>query len=327
MMETKNEYGVIGLGRMGGNLARQAMEKGMRVVGFTRHGAPPDMIEAGLVEVRSYEDLKEQLTPPRIVFLYIPSGPAVDNILDELSEKLDEGDILVDGGNSYWGDSIRRHQRLKKRGIHFVDLGTSGGVEGARHGACFMAGGEGEAMDHVEPILLELATEGGYVHAGPPGAGHFTKLVHNGIEFGMLQAIGEGVDLLERYRDELDIAEVLRCWRHGSVIRSWLIDLMEEAYRSNGGLEDIPAYVEDTGEVNWLVDDALHMEVPVPVISQSVMQLFASRDARKNWARAIAMMRHGFGGHPYGKGEAEVRERRTGRIGSFVREYAEAPGR
>jgi 6-phosphogluconate dehydrogenase len=326
MMEARNEYGVIGLGRMGGNLARQALEKGTRVVGFTRHGAPADMIEAGLVEVRSFEDLKNQLAPPRIVFLYIPSGPAVDKILDDLSEEFDAGDILVDGGNSYWGDSIRRHRRLKEKGIAFVDLGTSGGVDGARNGACFMAGGEQEAMEQVEPILLELATEGGYVHAGPPGAGHFTKLVHNGIEFGMLQAIGEGVDLLERYRDELDIAEVLRCWRHGSVIRSWLIDLMETAYRSNGALNDIPAYVEDTGEVNWLVDDALHMEVPVPVISQSVMQLFASRDDRKNWARAIAMMRHGFGGHPYGPSEAEVRERRTGRIGTFVREYAETPG-
>jgi 6-phosphogluconate dehydrogenase len=326
MMEVRNEYGVIGLGRMGGNLARQAMEKGTRVVGFTRHGAPADMIEAGLVEVRSFEDLKDQLAPPRVVFLYIPSGPAVDKILDDLSEEFDAGDILVDGGNSYWGDSIRRHRRLKEKGIAFVDLGTSGGVEGARHGACFMAGGEEDAIARVEPTLLELATAGGYVHAGPPGAGHFTKLVHNGIEFGMLQAIAEGVDLLERYHDRLDIAEVLRSWRHGSVIRSWLIDLMEEAYRADGGTEKIPAYVEDTGEVNWLVDDALHMEVPIPVISQTVMQLFASRDDRKNWARAIAMMRHGFGGHPYGPSEPEVRERREGRIGSFLREYTEAPG-
>ena len=320
MTEAKKEYGVIGLGRMGGNLTRQALEKGMRVVGFTRHGAAPDMIEAGLVEVRSYEDLKAELSPPRVVFLYIPSGPAVDDILDELATRLDPGDVLVDGGNSYWGDSIRRHRRLEEQGTHFVDLGTSGGVEGARHGACFMAGGEQEAISRIEPILLELAIEGGYVHAGPPGAGHFTKLVHNGIEFGMLQAIAEGVDLLERYRDPLAIADVLRCWRHGSVIRSWLIDLMEEAYRSDGGMGKIPAYVEDTGEVNWLVDDALHMEVPVPVISQAVMQLFASRDDEKNWARAIAMMRHGFGGHPYGPSEAEVRERREGRIGGFLSE-------
>ncbi len=289
----------------------------MRVVGSMRKGAPQEMIEAGLVEVRSFGGLKERLSPPRAVFLYIPAGPAVDEVLDDLAEELDEGDVLVDGGNSYWGDSIRRHRRLKERGIRFVDLGTSGGVDGARHGACFMAGGEPEAIARVEPILLDLAVEGGYVHAGPPGAGHFTKLVHNGIEFGMLQAIGEGVDLLERYRNDLDVAEVLRCYRHGSVIRSWLIDLMEAAYRSNGGMQDVPALVEDTGEVNWLVDDALRMETPIPVNSQSVMQLFASRDDEKNWARAIAMMRHGFGSHAYGKDEATARERREGRIGGF----------
>ena len=318
MTEARNEYGVVGLGRMGGNLSRQALEKGMRVVGFTRHGAPADMIEAGLVEVRSYEDLKAKLSPPRAIFIYVPAGPAVDGILDDLASQLDEGDVLVDGGNSYWGDSIRRYHRLKEQGIQFVDLGTSGGVDGARHGACFMAGGEHTAIARIEPILLDLATEGGYVHAGPPGAGHFTKLVHNGIEFGMLQAIGEGVDLLQHYGDGVDIPKVLRCWRHGSVIRSWLIDLMEEAYRSDGGTEKIPSYVDDTGEVNWLVDDALHMEVSIPVISQAVMQLLASRDDMKNWARAIAMMRHGFGGHSYGPSEAVVRERREGRIGGFV---------
>ncbi len=320
MTEAKNEFGVVGLGRMGGDLALQALEKGMRVVGSTRKGAPDDILGAGLVEVGSLEEFKARLATPRVVFLYIPAGPPVDQVLDALAEQLDEGDILVDGGNSYWGDSIRRHRRLKERGIHFVDLGTSGGIEGARNGACFMAGGEWEAIAEVEPILRALAVEGGYVHAGPPGAGHFTKLVHNGIEFWMLQAIAEGVDLLEHYRDKLEIAEVLRCWRHGSVIRSWLIDLMEEAYRSGGGTDGIPAYVEDTGEVNWLVDDALHMEVPVPIISQSVMQLFASRDDEKNWARSIAMMRHGFGGHAYGADEGAARERREGRIGGFLSE-------
>jgi len=320
MTEAKNEYGVVGLGRMGGNLARQALEKSIRVVGFARRGAPSDMIEAGLVEARSLADFKTQLSPPRAVFIYVPAGPVVDKLLDDLAAQLDASDVLVDGGNSYWGDSIRRYHRLKEQGIQFVDLGTSGGVEGARHGACFMAGGEPEAIARIEPILLDLAIEGGYVHAGPPGAGHFTKLVHNGIEFGMLQAIGEGVDLLEHYGDGLDIPEVLRCWRHGSVIRSWLIDLMEVAYRTEGGMEKIPAYVDDTGEVNWLVDDALHMEVPIPIISQAVMQLLASRDDSKSWARAIAMMRHGFGGHAYGPSEAVVRERREGRIGGFVRQ-------
>lgn len=200
-----------------------------------------------------------------------------------------------------------------KKGILFVDCGTSGGVEGARNGACFMIGGRDAAVARVEPILLQLATRGGYVHAGAPGAGHFTKLVHNDIEFGMLQAIGEGIDLLKRYPDELDMAQVLHCWNHGSVIRSWLVELMEQQYNEQGGLDKIPAYVEDTGEANWLVSDALKMEVPVPVIAQSVMQLFTSRDDTKNWAKAVAMMRHGFGGHPFGSDEAIVRERKQGK--------------
>jgi 6-phosphogluconate dehydrogenase len=180
-----------------------------------------------------------------------------------------------------------------------------------------MVGGEDTAVKHVEPILKELSVEGGYVHAGPPGAGHFVKLVHNGIEFGMLQAIGEGINLLKNYHESLDIPDVIHCWRNGSVIRSWLIDLMEEIYRKEGGLEPVPPFVEDTGEVNWLVNDALHMEVAIPVISQSIMQLFSSRDDDQYWARAIAMMRHGFGGHPFGEDEGIKRERSEGRVGGF----------
>ena len=314
------EFGIVGLGRMGGGLALQALEKNIRVVGFDTHGASIELTGAGMVEVPGLDGFRGQLAPPRAVFLYVPAGPVVDSVLNDLAASLEAGDVIVDAGNSYWGDSIRRHGRLAQLGIHLVDLGTSGGIEGARNGACFMAGGDPEAVARIEPILVELAVEGGYVNAGPSGAGHFTKLVHNGIEFGMLQAIGEGVDLLERYHDQLDVAEVLRCWRNGSVIRSWLIDLMESAYRAEGGLEKIPGYVEDTGEVSWLLGDALRMEVPVPVIAQSIMQLFTSRDERKNWARAIAMMRHGFGGHPFGPHEAEQRERREGRVGDIYRD-------
>ncbi|MBI3078759.1 MAG: decarboxylating 6-phosphogluconate dehydrogenase [Deltaproteobacteria bacterium] len=320
MMTVKREFGMIGLGRMGGNLSLQALEKAIRVVGFELKNPSEELVRAGLVVIRNLEGFREQLSPPRAVFAYIPAGPAVDRLLDDLAGHLEEGDVLVDGGNSYWGDSIRRHRRLKERGIQLVDLGTSGGVEGARHGACFMAGGEDEAIARIEPLLLELATPGGYVHAGPPGAGHFTKLVHNGIEFGMLQAIGEGMDLLEHYPHPLEIAKILRCWRHGSVIRSWLIDLMEDAYRVEGDLGKIPPYVEDTGEVNWLVNDAIRMEVPVPVIAQAVMQLFTSRDDKRYWARAIAMMRHGFGGHPYGPDGSIARERREGRVGDFLQD-------
>ena len=319
-MNVEMEFGVIGLGRMGGNLARQALGKGMKVVGFDKGEIAEDLIKLGLVPAKTQVALKDNLSSPRAIFIYVPAGPIVDTIIDQLALVLDKGDIIIDGGNSYWGDSIRRANRLKEQGIHLVDLGTSGGVDGARQGACFMAGGEREAIARIEPILLQLATKDGYVHAGAPGAGHFTKLVHNGIEFGMLQAIAEGMDLLKHYRDELDIPEVLRCWRHGSVIRSWLIDLMHEQYKAQGGLDKVPEYIEDTGEVNWLVSDALKMEVAIPVIAQSVMQLFSSRDADKNWARAIAMMRHGFGGHPFGKDEGIVHERRFGRVGDFYQE-------
>jgi 6-phosphogluconate dehydrogenase len=314
------EMGIVGLGRMGGGLAVQARSLGFRVVGYDPGPPRPELKEAG-VELRGgLEAMVAALPSPRAIFLYVPAGPPVDALLEQLAPLLADGDVVVDGGNSYWGDSIRRARRLALRGIQLVDAGTSGGVEGARHGACFMVGGEPAAVRRVEPILRALAVEGGYVHAGPSGAGHFTKLVHNGIEFGMLQAIGEGVDLLERYRDRLDVAGVLRCWRNGSVIRSWLVDLMHQAYGAERGLGQVPPVVEDTGEVNWLVADALQMEVAIPVISQAVMQLFASRDDTRRWARAIAMMRHGFGGHPYGRDPHIAEERRTGQVGGTLRD-------
>jgi 6-phosphogluconate dehydrogenase len=319
MSVTAQEFGIVGLGRIGAGIAHHAIEKGMRVVGTSRSGAPPDLVAAGLVEIAGLSGFRAQLQPPRAVLLYVPAGPAVDSMLDELAQALEPGDVVADGGNSYWGDSIRRHRRLRERGIHLVDVGTSGGLAGARHGACFMAGGERTAVARLEPLLKSLAVEGGYVHAGPPGAGHFVKLVHNGIEFGMLQAIAEGFELLGRYHEPLEIGPVLEAWRHGSVIRSWLIDLLAAAYKSDPGFERPSSWIEDTGEVNWLVSDAMRMEAPVPVIAQAVMQLLASRDERKNWARAIVMMRHGFGGHPLGPKDSIARERRESRVGEIFR--------
>jgi len=312
-------FGVIGLGKMGGGIARHALSKGLRVQGLDKTPASDDLRQAGLVQHKSVTTLAQALRPPRIVFLYLPAGTLIDDMLGQLSGVLEKGDIVADGGNSYWGDSIRRHAQVEPTGLRFVDVGTSGGPGGALNGACFMVGGDQEPVAVVEPILKLLAVPGGYIHAGGSGTGHFVKLVHNGIEFGMLQAIGEGVDLLERYRETLPTAKILKCWRHGSVIRSWLVELMETMYRERSGLT-VPAYVEDTGEVNWLVEDALHMEVPIPVITQSVMQLLASRDEKHNWARAVAMMRHGFGGHPYGPAAGIARERQTGRVGGFVDE-------
>jgi 6-phosphogluconate dehydrogenase len=313
------EIGIVGLGRMGGGLALQAMEKGIAVYGYDVQGAPDELTRAGLVAVAEPVEFRRLLAAPRAVFLYVPAGPVVDQVIRDVATSLEPGDVIVDGGNSYWGDSIRRHERLKASGIGFVDLGTSGGIDGARHGACFMAGGERIDVEKIEAIVRELAVPDGYVDAGGPGAGHYVKLVHNGIEFGMLQAIAEGVALLESFDEPLPVADVLRCWRHGSVIRSWLVDLMEEQYRAGDGLERIPAYVEDTGEVNWLVADAMRMEVAAPVIAAAVMQLIASRDEH-GWARrAIAAMRHGFGGHPFGADQSIRRERQLGRVGDVYR--------
>ncbi|HEX2962856.1 MAG TPA: decarboxylating 6-phosphogluconate dehydrogenase [Ignavibacteriales bacterium] len=319
MDDKKKMFGIIGLGKMGGNLALQAMEKGYRVAGTDKRELSTELKESSIQEVNDIKGLVECLEKPRVVFLYVPAGKVVDEVIDELSGFMAKGDIIADGGNSYWGDSIRRAARMKEKGLYFIDSGTSGGISGARHGACFMVGGETEPVNIITPILKDLAVPEGFVHAGPSGSGHFVKLVHNGIEFGMLEAIGEGMDMLERYREKLNINEILHAWNHGSVIRSWLVELMEDAYKNLKGMDAVPPYVEDTGEVNWLVDDAMHMEVAVPVISQSVMQLFASRDNQKNWARAIAMMRHGFGGHPYGEDEGIKYERQFGRVGDYLK--------
>jgi 6-phosphogluconate dehydrogenase len=311
-------FGIVGLGKMGGGVALNAIDHGFAVAGLDTHPISDEMRRAGVKPAADIEELVRLLTPPRLVILYVPAGPPVDALLDQLLPLLQKGDIIVDGGNSYWGDSIRRHARAKQYGVAFLDVGTSGGPSGARNGACIMVGGEREPVATIEPLLRMLAVPDGYLHVGGPGAGHYVKLVHNGIEFGMLQAIGEGMEMLTRYRETLAIPDILRLWGHGSVVRSWLIELMEQMYRQEGGLEAVAPYVEDTGEVDWLVEDALHMEVPIPVITQSVVQLIASRDDRRDWARAIAMMRHGFGGHPFGANAGIAHERHTGRVGGFV---------
>lgn len=303
---------IIGLGKMGGNMAMQAMDKGYKVLGYDLH-PNEELQNHGLEQSGSVEEMISKLPGPKIIFIYVPAGAVIDRILEQLGALLKKGDIIVDGGNSYWGDSIRRSHSLKELGIYFVDCGTSGGVDGARNGACFMAGGEPEAMEHVAPVLKDLAVENGFVHTGSPGSGHFVKLVHNGIEFGMLQAIGEGMALLANYREELNFPEILKTWNHGSVIRSWLIELMAKVYNEKQGFESVPSYIEDTGEVNWLVADAMRMEVPVPVIAQSVMQLFTSRDTVRISDKAVAMMRHGFGGHPFGEDEGIKYERKFGK--------------
>ncbi|MCG9894723.1 MAG: NADP-dependent phosphogluconate dehydrogenase, partial [Fimbriimonadaceae bacterium] len=266
-------FGVIGLGRIGGGLAGQAAAKGFRVVGLDPGPAPtPD----GAERATDLGDLVGRLTGPRIILLYVPAGRAVDETLDGLLPHLEPGDLVIDGGNSYWGDSLARHARLAEAGLRFMDLGTSGGVIGAETGACFMAGGTDEAFELARPILEALSVPGGLVHAGGPGCGHFVKLVHNGIEFGMMQAIGEGLALMTASHLQPRIPETLEAWRHGSIVRSHLIDLLAEA-AADRDLESVSSHIEDTGEVNWLVQDAVQMEVPIPAISLAVSELFRSR--------------------------------------------------
>ena len=295
------KFGIIGLGRIGGNLSLQAIEKGHQVVGHSLSQKEMDSLsEKGIETVPTISDLVHKLKPPRIVFLYIPHGNPMDSVTLELMESLNNGDIVVDGGNSFWKKSVERYTDFKERGIHFLDCGTSGGIEGAKKGACFMVGGDKAAFSIVKPIFQDLSAKEGLIYAGPTGAGHFTKLIHNAIEFGMLQAIGEGVAMLEASDYDINLPELMRTWSNGSVIRSWLIELMESGLRENK-LESLSPYVEDTREVRWAVEFALEKEVWIPVIAQSELALYRSRDPENISSKAVALMRNGFGGHPLHK--------------------------
>jgi 6-phosphogluconate dehydrogenase len=306
------QLGIIGLGKMGGNLALQANEKKIVVIGKAR-SKKPELEKQGVKVVTDYESFVGLMKHPRIVYLSLPAGPTVDGVLGELVPHLEKGDLVMDGGNSFYLDSIEREKKMQEKGIYFLDCGTSGGLEGARHGACFMVGGKKEGIKIAEPILTALSVKDGYIYTGQPGTGHFVKLVHNGIEFGMLQSIGEGVELLRKSGFELDLAAIFKNWSNGSVIRGWLVELMEKGLKEQG-LAKTESYIEDTGEVNWLVQDAINKEVPIPVISQSIMELFKSRMNESDAYKSIALMRHGFGGHPFGKDEGIIKERKTSRV-------------
>ncbi|MHA1472068.1 MAG: phosphogluconate dehydrogenase (NAD(+)-dependent, decarboxylating) [Promethearchaeota archaeon] len=299
------QLGIIGLGKIGGNLALQCVDKGIKVVGkdITEK---IDLKKKGVKVVADYRAFAENLQTPRVTYLSLPAGPLIDKVIDELIPFLDEGDILLDGGNSYYKDSQRRATELEEKNIYFVDCGTSGGWEGAKFGACFMVGGDKRAIEVCGPILSKLAVKGGYLHCGPSGSGHYVKLVHNGILFGMLQSIGEGVELLNRSEFDLNLPDIFKMYSNGSVIRGWLVELMEQGLRDIKSIEEIPAYVEDTGEVNWLVQEAINKEIPIPVITQSVKP--------NDSYRAVAIMRHELGGHPYGESDYLAKERETSRI-------------
>jgi 6-phosphogluconate dehydrogenase len=291
-------FGIVGLGRMGLNIAHNAVDHGHEVVGFDPH-PPEEAIRDGFELAVSIDELVSRLAQPRIVLVYVPHGPPTDQVCDKLLSLLAAKDVAVDGGNSHWQDSQRRHDAFAARGIFSLDVGTSGGIPGARHGACFMAGGDPDGYRLVEPLLRDLAVdERGVVFVGAPGSGHFVKLIHNAIEFGMVQAIAEGVELLQRSEFDLDLPALFDNWSHGSVIRSWLVELMRDALEDTPDLDGLATYVEDTGEVKWVLRWALEHDIPAPIVSESQQLLMSYRDLGWPAAKAVALLRHAFGGHP-----------------------------
>ncbi len=293
--------GVIGLGRMGLNMSVRLIQGGHKVVGNARR---PETIqraeEKGVVGAYSLRELVERLSPPRSIWLMIPSGTPVDDTIQKLLSLLDQGDIIIDGGNSYYKDTIRRAVMLKEKGIYFVDVGTSGGIWGLKEGYSMMVGGEKEIVDKLRPIFETLAPapDKGWGHVGPNGAGHFVKMVHNGVEYGLMQAYAEGFDLLKRKEDfKLDLHQIAEIWRFGSVVRSWLLDLTSEALADGSDFNDIAPYVADSGEGRWTVFEAIDLDLNAPVITLSLLQRLRSRDEYSFSDRLLAVMRQKFGGH------------------------------
>jgi 6-phosphogluconate dehydrogenase len=291
---------MVGLGKMGGNMTTRLLRGGHEVVVYDRD--PAVTTEAGEAEgatpVGSLEELVSKLEAPRIVWVMVPAGDPTEQTLRALAGLVQPGDILIDGGNSRYTDTVRRGRELAERGIRLVDAGTSGGVWGLQVGYCLMVGGEEAAVRHCEPIFTTLAPPDGYLHVGRGGAGHFTKMVHNGIEYGLLQAYAEGFEILHAADFDLDLRRIAALWNHGSVVRSWLLELLERAYGAEGqDLERIRGWVADSGEGRWTVETALDLDVPAPVITLSLQARFRSRQEQSYSAQVIAALRNQFGGH------------------------------
>jgi len=295
------ELGIIGLGRMGLNMARRLIEGGHRVVGWNRSEEPMrDAEEFGAETAPDIPALVEALERPRAVWIMVPAGGPVDEVLDELVPLLQEGDVVVDGGNSRYTDTLERARRLAEEDIHLVDAGTSGGIWGLQEGYSLMVGGEEEAVRRIAPALRTLAPgpEEGWGHVGPPGAGHFVKMVHNGIEYGMMQAYAEGFSIMQQKEEfDLDLGQAARIWRHGSVVRSWLLDLIADGLEEDQDLQDIEPWVDDSGEGRWTVFEAVDLDVPAPVITLALQMRLRSRDTGSYSDRLLAMLRNRFGGH------------------------------
>jgi 6-phosphogluconate dehydrogenase len=282
------KLGMVGLGRMGGNMTERLREHGHEVATYAQHSGGT---------ATSLEQLVSQLEPTRVVWLMIPAGAPTEESVAELLGLLERGDVIVDGGNSNFRDSQRRAATAAERGIQFIDAGVSGGIWGRELGYGLMVGGERDAIAVVEPALQSLAPEGGYAHVGPSGAGHFVKMVHNGVEYGLMQAYAEGFELMHASEFDLDLEEIAELWRHGTVVRSWLLDLLARALKEDPGLEGIRGYVEDSGEGRWTVEQAIESAVPLHVITAALYARFASRQDESFAAKVNAALRNQFGGH------------------------------
>ncbi|HDR7326360.1 MULTISPECIES: phosphogluconate dehydrogenase (NAD(+)-dependent, decarboxylating) [Bacillus] len=291
------QVGLIGLGKMGLNLGKNLMDHKHEVVAFDLNtSAVEEMKEYGATGVSSLSDLVQSLQSPRILWVMVPHA-VVDSVIDEVTPLLSKGDILIEAGNSHYKESIRRYEQLKKDGIHFMDAGTSGGMEGARNGACYMIGGDQEAWDIVEPIFRDTAVENGFLYAGKAGSGHFLKMVHNGIEYGMMAAIGEGFEILEKSEFDYDYEKVSRVWNNGSVIRSWLMELTENAFSKDAKLDEIKGVMHSSGEGKWTVETALDLQTATPVIAMSLLMRYRSLDNDTFTGKVVAALRNEFGGH------------------------------
>jgi 6-phosphogluconate dehydrogenase len=292
------QLGMIGLGRMGANMTTRLQRGGHAVVAYDRDPATVQRsVGDGATGASSLPDLVSKLRAPRTIWIMVPAGEPTDSTISALLELLQPGDVIVDGGNSRWTDSKARYARCKSKGVSFIDAGTSGGVWGLANGYCLMVGGDHEAVHHVEPIFLTLAPKDGYAHVGPSGAGHFSKMVHNGIEYGMLAAYGEGFEILEKSEYDYDLHQLASIWRYGSVVRSWLLELLELALREDPELSKVKGWVADSGEGRWTVQAAIDEDVPAPVITLALLSRFVSRQQESFSAKVIAALRNEFGGH------------------------------
>jgi 6-phosphogluconate dehydrogenase len=301
------ELGMVGLGRMGGNMAQRLLTGGHHIVAFDPQPLAVKASEGnGADGVSSLDELVSKLTAPRAVWVMVPDGAPTESTIKSLAELLSDGDMILDGGNSNFNDSIRRSKELAESGIEFMDVGTSGGVWGLTEGYSMMVGGSDEAFARIEPLIQTLAPSptSGYGHVGPAGAGHYVKMVHNGIEYGLMQAYAEGFELMNAREDmALDMAQIAEIWREGSVVRSWLLDLTAAAFQEDGDLSGLAAYVDDSGEGRWTVQESVDLAVPIPVITAALQARFRSRQDQPFGAKILSAMRNQFGGHAVRKAE------------------------